>query len=444
MVVKLLDRKNIIIPLIIGLLFSFFYFQFPIKFFVLLIGGFTVAFVSKYNINIGIAIGILALPFMPNEIALLYLIMIVMIFLFNQLYRDNYTLNKSFTHIPILFYVFAIIISTFTSLNISGSFRDLIIHISAIGLLFVIVNTVDNKEKFNFLLITLVFTATVVSIYGLYQYKTGVAIEQKWVDVASNPDLKTRVFSVFGNPNILAEYLIMIIPISIALFWYTNKLFKKIIFLITTLILVLTLVLTFARGGWIGFAFGIIVFVFLIEKRLLLSFIPIGIISMFVLPPSVINRIQTIGSLQDSSNAYRIKMWKITLEIIKDHWASGVGFGYIPFKQTFETYIRTMPIYHAHNTYLETMAEMGIPGIIVFFILLFVIYKYGIKSLLKTDDKYLKVVIAGAISGLSAILFHGLVESVLYLPRIIILFWIIISFIIVGMNLTNNKNEDKI
>ncbi len=123
-------------------------------------------------------------------------------------------------------------------------------------------------------------------------------------------------------------------------------------------------------------------------------------------------------------------MWGITREIIQDNWVAGVGFGHLPFKQTFETYIRTMPIYHSHNTYLQTAAELGIPGLVAFLLFLFVLFKYGIIKLIKNEDKYIRIMGAGAISALGGVLLHGLVENVLYLPKIILTFWILVSFIL--------------
>ncbi len=175
--------------------------------------------------------------------------------------------------IPIIIYALLILISTITSIDPSGSFRDLAIHFAAMGFVFIIVNNINTKEDFNKLVTFLVIAATLVALYGLYQYKVGgVEMEDKWVDAVNNPDVKTRVYSVFGNPNILAEYLIMIIPISAALFWYSKKIHKKTIFLITSLILTIALVLTLSRGGWIGFAFGIFIFIILIEKKVIIGF----------------------------------------------------------------------------------------------------------------------------------------------------------------------------
>lgn len=437
--VKTSKKIQIIIPLGLAIIISVLLFNIPLKLFTLIFGGALVGILSIYNISIGIGISIISLPFIPDELSLVFIIFLVGVFLFNQLYREDYSIKGSFVDIPIIVFIIAIFISTITSTNPTGSFRDLAIHLSALGFLFIIVNSVKDKNQLNVLLTMFTFVATIVALYGLYQYKIGINIEAKWVDKASNPDITTRIFSVFGNPNIFAEYLIMSIPISVSLFWTSKKILKKMIFLLTSLILITALVLTFSRGGWLGFAFGIFIFILLVEKRLLLSLIPISIISIFVIPASILNRIISIVNLSDTSNSYRIRLWKITLDVIRDNWLVGVGFGHIPFKQTFETYIRTMPTYHAHNTFLEITAEMGIVGLIILLTILFVIYKYSIRNLMKHQDKYLKVITAGLLAGLSSVLCHGLVENILYMPKIIITFWTVIAFIFVTLRLSENR-----
>ena len=406
----------------------------------LLLGTIGIALIL-YNIKIGIYLAVLILPFMPDMLNLLYLIFLVGVYFYKALFKKINPLTKESIDIPIIVYALLILISTITSIDPSGSFRDLAIHFTAIGFVLVIVNNINTKEDFNIFVTFLVIAATLVALYGLYQYKVGVEMEDKWVDAVNNPDVKTRVYSVFGNPNILAEYLIMIIPISASLFWYSKKIHKKAIFLITSLILTIALVLTLSRGGWVGFAFGIFIFIILIEKKLLLSIIPIVLAGVYFLPQSIVNRILTIGNLGDSSNAYRIRLWKITLEIIRDNWLVGVGFGYIPFKTTFETYIRTMPAYHSHNTYLQTMGEMGILGLIVFIMLIFVLYKYGIKRLMKQEDRYIRTMAGGVLAGLAALLAHGAVESVLYLPKIIITFWTLVGLILALMRISGESKE---
>ena len=196
-----------------------------------------------------------------------------------------------------------------------------------------------------------------------------------------------------------------------------------------------------SRGGWIGFAFGIFVFILLVEKRLLLLPIPAAIGGLFILPDAILNRLMSILNFADSSNDYRIRMWKFTLEVIRDNWLVGVGFGHLPFREAFGRYTRTMVTYHAHNTYLETMAEMGILGFIVFISFLFVLFKYTIKKLIKGNDEYTKIITAGILSGLAAVLVQGLVENILYMPRIIISFWILVGLLITLINLKDQAQK---
>lgn len=441
MVVEKLKNKEYILPILLGIIFGILYFNIPLYYFVAVFLGSIVAIFILHDTKVGLFLSILVLPFMPDALNLIFMFFVFLSFLYREVFRDVNPLTKDPVDIPIALFVILIIVSTITSINPMGSFRDLAIHLVSISFMFVMVNSIKDKNDLNILLTVIVATASLVALYGLYQYKAGIEMEAKWLDTSNNEGITTRVYSVFGNPNILAEYLIMVTPISIALFWQTKELHKKVLFLLTSLLLMVTLVLTFSRGGWLGFAFGIFIFILLVEKRLLLLLIPLGVIAMNFLPPTIVNRILSIGNFADTSNNYRIRIWKLTLEIIKDFWPTGVGFGYIPFKQTFETYIRTMPAYHSHNTYLEVLAEMGLPGILVFIVLIFVLYKYSIKNLVQREDRWTNVIGAGVLSGLSALLMHGAVENVLYLPKIIITFWTLVSFLLVLMR-TSEESSD--
>lgn len=439
--VEQIKRKELIIPIVFGILFSILYYILPFKYFGAAFIGIIVLVLVIYDIKIGLMAGVFILPFLPDMLNLLFMFFLLAVFVFNNIVKNVNSLTKTKIDMPVILYILIILISTISSINPTDSLRDFALHMGGLSFLFVMINSVKTKKDFNIIVTILVFSATLVALFGLYQYVVGVEIEAAWVDLENNPGMRTRVYSVFNNPNILAEYLVMIIPLAVSLFWYSKKLSKKIIFLGLTLIMVLALVLTQSRGGWLGFAFSALIFIILIEKRLLLTLVPISIGGVFLLPDSIMNRILSIGNLADSSNAYRITMWEITLDIIRDNWVAGVGFGHLPFKQTFETYIRTMPIFHAHNTYLQTAAEMGIPGLVAFLLFLFTLFKYGIKNLIKQDDKYIRVMAAGVLSGLGGVLFHGLVENILYLPRIIFTFWIMVSLVLTLLRFKNNENE---
>lgn len=442
MVIKF-KRKDLLLPLIFGVFFAIMYPVVPFKYFLAGIVGFLGVIAVLYDIKIGILAAVFLIPFLPDMLSLVFVIFLVMVYIYEHLVKKTNALDESSVYIPIIIFAIIIVIGTITSIDILGSFRDLAIHFVSLGLVFVMINTVDRLEDFNIIVTMIVFSATIVALIGLYQYIVGVPVDAGWVDVSNNPDVKARVYSVFENPNILAEYLIMTIPLSISLFWYTKKIGKKLLFLATSGILTLSLVLTLSRGGWIGFAFSALIFILLIERRFLLSIIPIVLGGILFLPKSIISRIISIGNLADSSNSYRITMWKIALDIIKDHPLAGVGFGHKPFQQTFERYISDMPTYHAHNTYIELAAELGIPGLIAFLFLIFIVFKYGIQKLINQENRYIKIMAAGAFAGLGGLLAHGAVENVIYLTRIILYFWILIGLILTLMKIKKQEEIHK-
>lgn len=223
MVVEKLKQRQYILPILLGIVFGLIYFKLPLKYFAFAFVGFLVVVATLHDVRIGAFLAVFIMPYMPDILNLVFMLFVLAAFIYRGTFRSISPLTKNSIDMPIALFVIAIIISTITSINVQGSFRDLAIHLVSLSFVFVITNTIKDKEDLNILLTTMVFTAVLVSLYGLYQYKVGVEMEDKWLDVSNNSGITTRVFSVFGNPNILAEYLIMTTPISIALFGRPKK-----------------------------------------------------------------------------------------------------------------------------------------------------------------------------------------------------------------------------
>lgn len=436
----MVKSKKINFILLSAVFLSLIYYFLGTKLFLAAFLGISGLLLVIYDIKIGLFAAAFLYPFVPDALGLIMLLsMGFFVLLRSFLYKESFTVGER--TVPLFIFAFIIAFSTITSIDPSGSLRDLALNAAGISFLFAMTNSIKTKEGLNAFISTLLLSALLVALLGVVQYFTGVQMRPEWLDTENNTDIAVRVYSVFFNPNILAEYLVLITPIAVGITWYTKSMRKKFLFAGATAILLICIVLTLSRGGWVGLALAALAFVLLVDKRLLLLGLPIILGGLTVLPQKVLDRIISIGSTVDSSNLYRIKIWQITKDVIRDNLIAGVGFGYIPFKETFEKYIRTMPIYHAHNTYLEVAAEIGLIGFVFFMLLLLSTLKYAYTNLVKSEDKYFKYLGAGLFASIVGIMGHGLVEHFLYIPRIIFTFWIVLGIIFTAINVEKYERE---
>ena len=372
----------------------------------------------------------LLLPVISDSKVLIFIGFIFCVFTIKMIFADKFEIRTSNLYKYTIFIFILMTVNTVLSVNPRGSMRDLGIHFLGILMLFIIVNEPMTKKQVSRIFDGLIYIATVISIYGIYQYFAGVPMGSGWVDTTQNPDLTVRVFGTFENPNLFAEYLIMIFPILYGKLMYCGKVSKKIMFGFLGMLMFAALLMTASRAGWLGFMFGLVVFVLVLNFKIIFPMGILGLLSLPFMPDSIMHRIKTIGSLSDSSNYYRYSLWKSTAAIIKDFWESGIGLGYLSFRAVTPYYIKNMAPYHTHNTYLQVLVEFGVIGFILFLLFCLKVFTKGVKTFKHAKDKYIRIFSIAMISSFSSVMLHGIAENIFFNPKIIIMFWFIIGFII--------------
>jgi O-antigen ligase len=160
---------------------------------------------------------------------------------------------------------------------------------------------------------------------------------------------------------------------AIIVFYY---LLKKFDWLLLTLLAVnmAGVFLSESKSAYIGTALIVLVMV-LLKKKKLIPVVLIFILLTFV-TPNPIKRMFVFSLTKDPYSANRIDMWKMSLDMFKDHFLWGVGPDNFSttakrynFKQTNgpANYYKlpSMP----HNDYLKILAETGIPGLLFLLLL---------------------------------------------------------------------------
>jgi O-antigen ligase len=253
---------------------------------------------------------------------------ILLIFMINWT-KDHKKINYSSLGIWIVLFGIINILAAAFSITLLASIKVALVILSYLAFYFVMINTVKDTSNLHLIIYILILSASIQSLYGIYQYIAG---------------FYDRVPGTLDNPNILSQFLVLIIPISFGMFWFTKDIVRKAIFLGSTLLMLICLILTYSRGGWLAFAFSIIVFGILKDRRILLIACIFGILSIYFLPGTIIDRIVSIGDLGQSTTAERIIIWKASITMIKDYWFTGVGLGAQAFEKIYNNlyYVRTI------------------------------------------------------------------------------------------------------
>lgn len=388
----------------------------------------------------------LAVPVMNKQLSLVLSFGIFALFLLSAVIRNNRQFYMSKTTILAVFYFAMLAVNSVLSINPKGSFRDLMIHLGGICIMFAIINSPLKKKDYQLIFNGLIGMAMLVSFYALYQFVAGVPMGSGWVDPSQNPGLTVRVFGTFENPNTFAEYLILILPLVVARGiqnLYEKKWLSACFMALPAGVMLVALLMTASRGGWLGFAFGSVIFVLLINMKFIIPMIIGGVGMIPLLPKSIIHRISTIGSLSDSSNLYRYNLWKSSAEIVKDFFVTGIGTGYMAFRSITPYYMKNMAPYHTHNTYLQTLVEFGLIGLILFLTWCFLLFKDGADTARKSNDFVVRLYSAAITAGFCSILLHGIAEHILYYSKIMLLFWVFVGLIIKANDIEGNMKSEQ-
>lgn len=304
-----------------------------------------------------------------------------------------------------------------------------------------IVNTIKTRSAWNMLLTVFVLVAAVVSLYGVYQNFAGVDTAQSWVDTEMFEDIKTRVYSTFDNPNVLGQYLILLMPAAFAMLLQSRGGGRKIVYGIVNLVMFACLLYTWSRGAWVGVVLALGFFVLLRDRRWLILCIAALLLMPSVLPASILNRLTSIGNMQDSSTAYRVSVWIASLRIARDYWMSGIGLGTAAFEKIYPAYALNGAGFalHSHNFYIQWVVEMGVFGLLTFLAIMLTAYKQITKIPEKSSlIRAVTLAMAGAFLGF---LFQGMAENLWYNFRMVLIFWIYLGILQSGVNITNEKDR---
>ena len=426
---------HLVVGVALGILTAIYGLFIPVLFIALLCMGLVLK-----DYRVGVYTAVILMPFLPT-MAVVGLVLFSALSFFIKLCVDK---DFSFVHTSLdaLFLIFALImlISTLSSFAMANSLKIYMVYFVFLISYYLLVNAISTKGQLYFVIKMMLLSGVFVALYGIYQHIFGFDGGTTWTDTEMFEDIATRVVSTFGNPNVLGEYLLLLIPVCAGYILSEKKFYNKGAFLVITGLLSLCMVFTYSRGNWIGLIVAMALFFAFYDRRVVwLGVIAVLFLPVF-LPETIINRFMSVGNTSDSSTSYRVNIWMGTVVMLKDYWISGVGLGTEAFNEVYPYYsFHGIVAPHSHNLYLQLVVENGITGLAAFVILILTYYRMCISSIIRNKDRMLKATTIGLSAGMFGYLVQGMFDNVWYNYRIVFMFYVIIALTVSSVKISKRE-----
>lgn len=316
---------------------------------------------------------------------------------------------------------------------------------AAVILLVVIVGDLTEAGRGEWIAFGVVWAGVLQAALGIYQFYGGSGAAHLWIDEFRH----FRAFGTFGQPNPFSAFMGLVLPLALGLAWgYARRAWPRwsvdksqarrdgaraLWYSGCALLLLAGLIASWGRGAWLGFGVALITMVFFAPRRrwqgaLLIAALAVGALGMWssgMLPAAVQARLDSafadLGGWRDVRGAplndanyatlERLAHWQAAINMASAHPWTGVGLG--NYEVVYPEYALPrwpLALGHAHNDYLNTLAETGLVGVAGYGFGWGLIVLGTIRALRQTDPLK-RGILSGLLGTWAHFLAHSLVDK---------------------------------
>ncbi len=301
----------------------------------------------------------------------------------------------------------------------------------------------SNKATKDRIFLALGLSALLVSLFGLIQYIFDIGIPIPW-------DIERRITGVFDYPNALALFLEPIIVIS----WFQivrmakdskglQRTPKDLLFwIVVSFFSTVNVFLAQSEAGMAALIITAICILLAIKQTRRQTIATVLVLAALAFAiPTTRNYLVQKFTFQDYSENVRLSQWTETLNLLKDHPIFGVGLsGYpialVPYHKA--TYLEIFQ--YPHDVLLNVWVELGLIGLIAFFLLAIQIVRVTMK---RNNDRTGGACPSPSYNFLFFVFLemtiHGLVDVPYFKNDLAMLTWILLALFIFELNQPSNN-----
>ena len=327
-----------------------------------------------------------------------------------------------------------------------------------------------------------VLAATLQALIGLYEFMGGSGAPHLWIAGYRF----FRAFGTFGQPNPFSAFMGLVLPLALGLAWghvqaawnawrerpryvraarvadWWMPVFWLAFYGGSALLILAGLLASWGRGAWLGFGAAGVVMVFFAPRRRWQGAVLVAAGGVLVLmlwwaglvPLSIQQRVDNalteftgFGDMRgvpisDENYAIveRLAHWQAAYNMANDHPFTGVGLG--NYEVVYPAYgLPSWPLAlgHAHNDYLNLLAETGMIGLAGYLFGWLVIGVWSLRAL-AVADPVLRGMVLGLLGTWTHLMVHSVVDK-LYVNNLFLHIGVLLGLLAVACTRSWNGNN---
>ncbi len=315
---------------------------------------------------------------------------------------------------PLLFFVIAGALTAFSAWSLASWVTEWLKWLQMLLIAYAIFD-LGRTFGWRWFVFALVMSALSNAVVGIYQYFGGSGA----LHLLINPTTPNfRAFGTFGQPNPFGGFMGVIAPLAVTAalgygwsLWRgwrggdrvrTETVVGLLFYFAASIVICTSLIMSWSRGAWLGFAVSMAVIMLVLPRKATVSvalaagvlLVVGGVYASGRLPAAITTRLSTITedifAVRDARGVditpdnyavvERLAHWQAAVEMATAHPWLGVGLGNYEIAYPQYRLINwEFPLGHAHNYYLNVLAETGIIGLTAYAGFFLSLVKYSLR-----------------------------------------------------------------
>jgi O-antigen ligase len=390
---------------------------------------------------------------LPLDIGQIALVLFIGAWAASRIARGQHLLRPKWTplYIPLLLFLAVAGLSIVNALSLGKWITE---WLKWVQILFMIALVMDlgGDGLWEWLIFGLTLSGLANALVGIYEFFGGSGALHLLVNGRF-----FRAFGTFGQPNPFGGFMGLLTPVALmAAIGYTVRLWGHwqlrqrlsrptlallIFYLLSSGIMLLGIIFSWSRGAWLGLGGAFLVILIALPRQnwlgLLMLVAGVSALALVwftdLLPHSIIDRLssstQELFAFEDVRGiditpdnyavAERLAHWQAALNMASYHPWLGIGFGnYEAAYPAYRLLNWSEPLGHAHNYYLNILAETGILGLLAYGKVWFFIIAMSWRAR-RHPDTLARLVVVGLLGTWTYLLIHSFFDN-LYVNNLFI------------------------